>query len=389
MATPDISAKLPRTGPDKVPAVSHLVRNSPTPRGPLTPPPLAEPPQLIIPPTFGRPRTEAEHRYFRQLIQEGQALVDAAKARRAAGTTPMGARMLALAPKPAARPITGDPEPGLGGGATHREADGFLVNDPAVAPARPEGPAVAGLKAPVPHRRQLGGTCGLYALGMVMDAWHARDPRNPTALVQPEDRAPEGDEGHFNTPPTDPRMLLDVAREAGLTAKGELYQAEFVAETAARMGYQASLRTQATLEDVYAVLDAGHPAIVPFNVDMDGDAGTPDSGGRAHYAVLQGYFDRDGERYLVAKHSWRHSGDRVWRAEDFLASWSNLKTTKFYGTPGDGEIPGRPDLREPARLSLPDAGEGRADISSALARCLVEVVPPREPLTGGRRVAPR
>lgn len=344
-----------------------------------------------MPPRFGRPRTDAEHRHFQQLIREGQALVDAARARRSAGTTsPLGARMLALAAP--AQPIRGEPAPGEGGGGVHREADGFLVNDPALVAARPEIPEAvveAGLSAPVPHRKQIGGTCGLYALGMVMDAWHARDPRHPTALVQPEDRgAPQGAFRHFNFEPTDPRMMLDVAKEAGLTAKGELYQAEFVAETAARFGYQASLRTEATLDDLYAVLDAGHPAIVAFNVDMDGDAGTPDAGARAHYAVIEGHFEHEGERYLIAKHSWSKTEDRVWRAEDFAASWQNLKTTKFYGTPGDGEIPQRPDLREPERLSLPDAGGGRADISKALGRCLVEVVPNGAPLSGGRRILP-
>ncbi|CAN0580894.1 unnamed protein product, partial [Laminaria digitata] len=43
------------------------------------------------------------------------------------------------------------------------------------------------------------------------------------------------------------------------------------------------------------------------------------------------------------------------------------------------------ELKEPKHLGLPDAGGGRADISQALARTLVEVVPPGEALTGGRR----
>lgn len=377
-------AKLPRADRDNLSAVSYLVRNYPTPlaaRGPAEP---AEAPRIVVPPRHGRPRTEAEHAHFRRLIQESQALVDA---RRSPATGPMAARMAALAPE---APIVGERSPGEGGGAVFHEADGFAVNDPAATRPRldvPKAVVEAGLKAPVPHRKQIGGTCGLYALGMVMDGWHARDPKNPTALVQPEDRdPPDGDFKHLNYAPTDPRMMLDVARDAGLTAKGELYQAEFVAEAAARMGYRASLRTEATLADLYTVLDAGHPAIVAFNVDMDGEAGTPDAGARAHYAVIQGHFEHEGQRYLIAKHSWRQTEDRIWRAEDFLASWSNLKTTRFYGTPGDGEIPDRPDLREPERLSLPDAGEGRADISRALGRCLVEVVPEGEPLSGGREI---
>ena len=52
------------------------------------------------------------------------------------------------------------------------------------------------------------------------------------------------------------------------------------------------------LEDLYSVLDAGRPAVVAFDVDYRGN---PETGGkRAHYAVIQGYFDEDGERYLIA-----------------------------------------------------------------------------------------
>lgn len=374
-------------------------------------------PTLVFPETFGQPRSEATHAHFRSLIAEGQALVDAARLRRReaadaflarleAGTpksvqgalvgavrprlseaTAPGANLLDEAPRPGPA-LVGDPNPGIGAGQTvHREADGFEVNAPGTErAAHVTDPEVVqrGLMAEVPHRKQIGGTCGLYALGMVMDFWHQRDPKHGTALVQADDRQPpEGNYVHFVHEPTDDRLILDEAKAFGFTAKGEMYEARFVAETARRMGYQASLRTQATLEDLYAVLDAGHPAIVPFNVDRDGEAGTPDSGRRAHYAVVQGYFDHEGERYVVAKHSWSKTHDRVWRADDFLASWSNLLTTKFYGTPGDGEIPDRPDLIEPSELSLPDAGDGRADISQALARTIVEVTPKGEALTGG------
>lgn len=362
-------------------------------------PPLDAAPKLIVLETYGRPRTDAEHRYYRDLIAETAALVDAAKVKRAAELDGWLVRITAPSPEapPPARPaIRGDPEPGLGGGSpgvVHREADGFEVNAPGTeAPALVADRAVirAGLKAEVTHRKQIGGTCGLYALGMVMDFWHAQDPKHPTALIQAADREPVEDPrgfAHFHHEPTDARYVLDVALERGYTAKGEMYQADLLAETATLFGYEASLRTEATLDDVYRVLDAGHPAIVPFNVDRNGDAGTPDSGARAHYAVLEGYFDHEGERYVIAKHSWSKTESRVWRAGDFFASWDNLKTTKFYGTPGDGEIPDRPDLEEPSRLTLPDAGGGRADISRALGRTLIEVVPPGEPLTGGERVA--
>src|SRR5690242_4457903 len=39
-------------------------------------------------------------------------------------------------------------------------------------------------KAGVPQREQIGPTCGLYALGMVMDFWNEKNAKNATALVQ-------------------------------------------------------------------------------------------------------------------------------------------------------------------------------------------------------------
>lgn len=354
-------------------------------------------PKLWIPERYGRPRTDAEHAYYRGLIAEGQALVDRARAKapvaqpsKLEAPTSDDLRLKDGAPPPKEQALKAEAPVSDG---VFREADGFIVNAPGVHRPRPVQDANlirAGLRAEVPHRKQIGGTCGLYALGMVMDLWHQREPKNPTALVQVEDRNEVNDPRgfvHFHHEPTDARYLMDVAKDAGFTAKGEMYEARFVADTAAHFGYDASLRTSATLDDLYAVLDAGHPAIVPFNVDMNGEAGTPDSGARAHYAVVQGYFDDQGERYVVAKHSWSNTEDHVWKASDFFASWSNLKTTKFYGTPGDGEIPKYPELKEPANLDLPDAGGGRSDISKALARTLVEVVPPGEALTGGRRFA--
>lgn len=373
-----------RVGPSPQPVDLWL------PPGLRTKPAEAEAPRrLWIPERFGRPRTEAEHNYYRALISESRAFIDGRRAGLRDSSSVVlkeQAQLQEQAPLREGASLK-DEAP------VYREADGFVVHGPGVeAPraVRDERLIRAGLKAEVPHRKQIGGTCGLYALGMVMDHWHQRDPKQVTALVQPEDRTPVEDPRgfvHFHHEPTDPRYVMEVAKEAGFTAKGEMYQAEFVAETATHFGYEASLHTEATLDDLYRVLDAGHPAIVAFNVDMNGEAGTPDSGARAHYAVIEGYLDHEGERYVVAKHSWSKTEDHVWKASDFLASWSNLKTTKFYGTPGDGLIPKFPELAEPAQLNLPDAGGGRADISQALARTLVEVVPKGEALTGGRRYA--
>jgi hypothetical protein len=232
----------------------------------------------------------------------------------------------------------------------------------------------------VPQRVQIGPTCGLYALGMVFDHWNARDPGNATALVQDIDTRGRGTQ--YTRPPTTDERILDVAQRAGFTALGEMFTARQLAATAEAFGYRATTHEHATLDDLYRVLDAGHPAIVAFDVDMNGDPA--DHGGeRAHYAVIQGYVDDGGERYLIARHGWGVQTDHVWRARDFEASWSALHATSFYGTPGDGVIPRQPGVREPARLSLPDAGGGKALIFEALGRKIVEVVPPGEAPAGG------
>lgn len=243
----------------------------------------------------------------------------------------------------------------------------------------------AAKKAGVPQREQIGFCCGLYALGMVMDFWHAKDSRNITAWVQNQDAHGQGI--HFNFPPNTDENILDYALHAGFTSQGEMYTARQLAQTAAHFGYKASVHHHATLEDLYNVLDKGHPAIVAFDVDRKGNPGTF-GGMRAHYAVIEGYFDEGGERYLVARHGWNVEEDHVWLAKDLDRSWKALQTTDYYGTPGDGVIPDRPDLTEQAHLDLPDAGNGLAGIRESLGTKIVEVVPCGESLVGGETVAP-
>jgi hypothetical protein len=268
-----------------------------------------------------------------------------------------------------------------------RAPDGMEINAPVNRPVTglSRGEVIArAKKAPVPQRVQIGPTCGLYALGMVMDAWHTKDKRNAAPLVQ--DRDLHGQGKNFNFPPTGDENILDYAKSAGFTSQGEMFTASQLAQTAAHFGYQASVHRHASLEDLYRVLDKGHAAIVGFDVDWNGNPG--DFGGdRAHYAVIQGYFDQDGERYLVARHGWGVEKDHVWRAKDFDKSWNALRATDYYGTPGDGLIPNEPGLREPRLLGLPDAGNGRARIDESLGAQIVEVVPRGEALVGGETVA--
>jgi hypothetical protein len=233
--------------------------------------------------------------------------------------------------------------------------------------------------APVPQRVQVGPTCGLYALGMVMDHWHLRDANNATAWVQDLDNRGKG--AQYTLMPTDARRLLDVAKEAGYTALGEMFTAKQLGAVAESFGYRAVTHEHATLAQLYAVLDAGHPAIVGFDVDNNGNP-TDSGGARAHYAVIQGYFDDGGERYLVARHGWGVQRDHVWRASDFDKSWRALERTSFYGTPGDGVMPTHGGtsgtMPEPHALSLPPDAPGMANIRASLGTKIVEVMPTGE-----------
>jgi hypothetical protein len=237
-------------------------------------------------------------------------------------------------------------------------------------------------KAGVPQRVQIGPTCGLYALGMVMDFWNEKDAKNATAIVQDQDLRGKGKQ--YTREPTTHERILDVAMAAGFTSQGEMFTATQLAATAKHFGYTASTHEHATLADLYRVLDAGHPAIVGFDVDYNGNP-TDQGGERAHYAVIEGYFDEGGERYLVARHGWGVQKDHVWKASDFDKSWRALQETTYYGTPGDGVIPKYPNLREPALLDLPDAGNGKAKIFESLGTKIVEVVPKGDAPVGGTR----
>ena len=226
--------------------------------------------------------------------------------------------------------------------------------------------------APVPQRVQIGPTCGLYALGMVMDAWHIYDPDNQTALVQQKDQ--DGFGKQYTQSPTDNRFILDVARNKGFTAVGEMFTAKDLAATAKEFGYRAKTHHHATLDDLYQVIDAGHPAIVAFDVDYNGNP-CASEGTRAHYAIIQGYFDDNGERYLIARHGWGVQKDHLWSARDFEDSWKGLAKTDFYGAPGDGVIPSFPGTPEPRHMPHTSAGPGMVDIADSLAAKIVEVVP--------------
>ena len=187
------------------------------------------------------------------------------------------------------------------------------------------------LGADVPGRVQDGPTCGLYALGMVMDFWEKKDPTHVSdALVQKTDVVRW--DSHSTQPDTN-RLLLDEAKKKGFTTQGEMFHAKDLAALARSFGYEAKTVSHVTLKEIQGAVDRGHPALVGFDVDNNGNPGLFE-GKRAHWAVIEGHFKKDGVEYLVATHGWTGK-EYVWRADDFMASVNQLNKSDFAGAPSD------------------------------------------------------
>lgn len=186
------------------------------------------------------------------------------------------------------------------------------------------------LGADVPGRVQDGPTCGLYALGMVMDFWDRKDARNLNPYVRNEDVVRW--DSH-SVPADTNRRLLDDAKAKGFTTQGEMFYASQLASLARTFGYKATVNNDFTLKELHAVLDKGHPALIGFDVDNVGNPGLYD-GKRAHWAVIEGHFQKDGVEYLVATHGWTGK-EYVWKADEFMASVKNLEKSDFVGAPGN------------------------------------------------------
>lgn len=184
------------------------------------------------------------------------------------------------------------------------------------------------LGADVPGRIQDGPTCGLYALGMVMDYWDRKDSKNLNPLVRNEDVVRW--DSH-SVPADTSRRLLDDAKAKGFTTQGEMFYASQLASLARSFGYKAKVNADFTLTELHQVLDRGNPALVGFDVDNAGNPGLY-QGKRAHWAVIEGHFNKDGVEYLVATHGWTGK-EYVWKADEFMASVKNLEKSDFVGAP--------------------------------------------------------
>ena len=190
----------------------------------------------------------------------------------------------------------------------------------------------------VPPRIQEGPTCGLYALGMVMDFWNARDSKQLNPLVQAGDASRIGAATRV---PRSPRELLADARAKKYTTQGEMFRARDLGRLAGSFGYSYQVHGKVSFADMRAALDRGHPLLVAFDVDFVGNPGLF-GGGRAHWGVLKGWFEKEGVAYVVAMHAW-DGEERVWRADDLLRSMHQLNQTDFWG--GTTDITGMLNAR--------------------------------------------
>ncbi|MEZ4293740.1 MAG: type VI secretion system tip protein TssI/VgrG [Polyangiaceae bacterium] len=161
-------------------------------------------------------------------------------------------------------------------------------------PAEPERKELV-----VPHREQVGGTCGLAALGMVMDYWKKKDD----TLKAPPD--------------TD---LLKLAQDKGWTTTGGMWEKD-EAKLAKELGYDAKHITGASMADIKKAIDEGKPVLITFSVDNVGDP--KDGTDRGHYAVITGYFSKDGKDYVKAQHGWGSAKNKVWEEAAFEKSWNS------------------------------------------------------------------
>ena len=210
--------------------------------------------------------------------------------------------------------------------------DGYVRNTGAAEapPASLTEAAARAKKLPVPFRVQEGPTCGLYALGMVMDYYHSLDRSNEVPFVQPGDET-RADSHNYSA--STGRQLFGTAKRAGyfeeslriVGKEGGMFVADQLGQLATKFGYRYDLIENATATDIRAVVDRGHPALVGFDVDYDGNPANT-AGKRAHWGVVTGYFTFEGVDYFTAQHGWE-ARQYIWRADALESSMRQIQPT--------------------------------------------------------------
>ena len=182
----------------------------------------------------------------------------------------------------------------------------------------------------MPRRVQVGPTCGLYALGMVMDFHRLNDARNPTALVQDSDRyRPDS----HTLPPTTEARLLDRALAARYTTQGEMFYGDQLAALAREFGYRTRVVDHVTLDDIRRSMRLRRPVLIAFDVGDDGNPALS-NGARAHWTVIHGVEQQNGVDVVRATHAW-DGRPRIWDAHELLESVHQLNESDFPAAPKD------------------------------------------------------
>jgi hypothetical protein len=225
---------------------------------------------------------------------------------------------------------------------------------------------------PVPQiQNQVGPTCGLTALSIVMNFWYtllvtkykdspmqqpstplpaARDPKAKSSREKLMDEIREASgKPKKLTPSTLPTFLptlQDLAEKMG-SRIGEIAQAKVLAQIAregggfsAQVAQWTSTESMMTLMKKY--IDQNIPCIIAYDNTDSGDPGVGTLGDRAHWAVIFGYINASGTFELLATHGWgnyylwsaeqlRASNEQLERYEAKAGTWVNIETG---GKPG-------------------------------------------------------
>ena len=220
---------------------------------------------------------------------------------------------------------------------------------------------------PLPRiQNQVGPTCGLTALSIVMNFWYtlfmakyrnspmeqpsqplppARDPKAPSSRekLMTEIRAAGGKPSKLTTSslPTFLPTMQDIAEKMG-SRIGEVAQASVLARIAresggftARVERWDSEESMVTL--IKKLLDQNIPCIIAYDNTDSGDPGVGTRGDRAHWAVIFGYIMTTGTLELLATHGWGHyylwsaeklraSNEQLERYESKSGTWVNIET---------------------------------------------------------------
>jgi hypothetical protein len=195
---------------------------------------------------------------------------------------------------------------------------------------------------------QRGPNCGFYALNHVMQFWYGklRDTASSlpeplparTHMARPKDRPMTSSERSTRDADTTDGTFTSL-RQFGkfhhITAHGSIFNAENMVALARLEGvkehadkYDARVITTTDAPDytrrTKALITAGCPVIVPFDVNDDGDP-YQKRGKEAHWGVIFGYYT-EVDDYFIHYH-W--GAYRYAKASDFAASTQGLTANTF------------------------------------------------------------